>query len=289
MNEKIAVEMGAAAEALRLLARDRKQYTKQIAGMYVCNLVFRNLTMDDARLARAAYFYARHIDDALDGEHSGYPNLKTAPRELPINISELDKSRHPIARLGRYALRGLSDRQKPGDAPVEDMQRLIDSMVFDYERSQTGGTFKNEAALLDYFGDMARGTNLLLTGFRSRLREDTDLPHFAIGTGRVQSARDLRDDWVARIYNVPSDVLSDIYDDFEPGSCVPTYDVLVMSPGFEEWQADQLNQARAELLKSRDVAASIGKNDSGARVIALRAEQTLRYIPKIIEGLHAVA
>lgn len=285
MGEKLEVERLAASEALRLVRRDSRQYTKQIAGMYVSNLVFEGLTFDDARLARAAYFYVRHIDDALDGEHSGYPNSQATPEQLPVNLAELDSSKHPIAKLGRYAMKGLAQRQKPNDKPVEDMQRLVNSMAFDYERSQNGAVFSDKTDLQSYFSNMARGTNLMFMGFRSVLREDIDLPHFANGTGRVQSARDLREDWLTGIYNIPADALTDISPEYEPGYPLPTYGELIQLNGFVEWQIDQLHQAHTELTESKSIADDIGKSDAGARVIVLRAEQTLGYIPKIKEDL----
>jgi hypothetical protein len=254
-----------------------------VAGLYVANLVS-SISLDDARLARAAYFFARHIDDALDGEHGAYPNASAIPEQLPVAIDELDTSEHLVAPLGRYALKGLSQRQTEADEPANDLQRLIDSMVFDFNRANEG-TLIDESGMAAYFRDAMRGTNLMLIGFGSALREDTDIPDFAFGLGVIYSARDIFEDWYRGIINVPSGVLQSSLGHIERAAELPEIEELLHQEAFLDWQASQLDSATGNLTNVLELVATFGKEDAGARVVAMLAKQAQAYVPEIEASL----
>ena len=280
IGEKLQIEKLAAVEAARLFQRDRKTYLGMIAGLYGCSLLH-GVKSDDARLARATYFFARHIDDALDGEHVHYTNRTASPTELPLDITKLKSSSHPIVPLGNFAIKGLLHRQQDGDSPMSDLQRLVDSMVFDYQRSRTGTVFKDNNELESYFSHAMRASNIMLIGFRSQLREDTDFPTLANGLGRVYSARDLTEDWTRDVINIPQGPLDNIREDLSTISDWPTHKQLTESSLFCEWQTGQLDLARNELNTAHETAADYSHNDTGARVIALLTKRAMSYIPQI--------
>ncbi|MEI7689703.1 MAG: squalene/phytoene synthase family protein [Candidatus Saccharibacteria bacterium] len=277
-TEKWQVERAVFVETRRLLARDRKKYLGMVMGLYCCGFL-NGVTADDARVTRAGYFFARHIDDALDGENTDYDGGQALLNQLPLKVSELESSEHKIAPLGRYAMRGLIARQRAGDQPANDMQRLIDSMTLDYERSRSAKLFNNEDQLTKYYGDAMRGTNIMLIGFNSKLREDKDFNANGNGLGRVYSARDLQDDWERQMFNIPRDSLDDMGIDLTDENSMPTYEQLIKSDNFKTWQIDQLSLARQELNQTIEMANSIGKNDAGAIVVKSIATKALGYIP----------
>jgi hypothetical protein len=283
-KEVLQVEKLTASEAVRLLRRDSSTYTKLVIGLYACNSL-RGVSFDDARVARAAYFYARHIDDALDDENSNYENNAASPDQLPVEVDKLDSSDHRIAKLGLYAVKGLLARGMTGDEPNTDMQRLIDSMVFDYQRAQNGSQFTNETEVLEYFSDAMRGTNLMLIGFGSQIREDTDIPSFASGLGRIYSARDLAEDWSRGIYNIPRDALEVILGETPDPEILPPTDKLIGTQKFIEWQENQLSIAEAELCLATNTVEPLMTTDPGAKVITLLANQAQGYIPHIRQQL----
>lgn len=286
MNREILqVEKLAAQEAFRLLKRDHKTYTRLISGLYIAGIM-KGVGIDDARLARAGYFYARHIDDALDGENSTYPDKTASPEELPVEVIRLDESSHRIARLGRHAINGLVGRQRDGDSPVGDMQRLIDSMVFDYQRKRSADLLIDEDHMTSYFDDAMRGTNLMLIGFHSVLREDEDIPNFSRGLGRIYSARDFADDWSSGIINAPRDVLVHILGE-DVSSGLPGTEQMLGNGEFLDWQLDQLRIAETEISRSLSIVKPISGSDPGAKVINLIGNQALGYIPDIEQRLVA--
>lgn len=286
IGEKLQVERLAASEAARLMVRDRSTYAKLLVGLYAAPLM-RGVSFDDARLARASYFYARYIDDALDGENSRYPGQAATPDQLPVRVSELNNSPHKIATLGRYAISGLIARQRNGDDPIADMQRLVDSMVFDYQRTRDGLLFHDESQLEDYYSDAMRGTNLMLIGFHSELREDTDIPSYSHGLARVYTARDLAEDWGRGTINVPSDKLKGEFGVVDNANQAPSLLDLLGSDTFIEWQTTQLDGAARELNNTIELVSEINPEDIGSRVVTLLANQALGYIPRINEQLGA--
>ena len=59
----MSVEYLVAKEAMKLLARDPSKYIRGVSGLYLLS----SKGLELGRVARASYFFVRHVDDLLDG------------------------------------------------------------------------------------------------------------------------------------------------------------------------------------------------------------------------------
>ena len=59
----MGVETLAGREAFRLFRRSPEKYVRGVSGLYMLSLADSGI----GRLARASYFFIRHVDDVLDG------------------------------------------------------------------------------------------------------------------------------------------------------------------------------------------------------------------------------
>lgn len=247
MREKLGIELACFTELKALIARNPMKYRLLAAGLYLGSFM-PGIDGEDMRLARAAYFFARHIDDTIDEQilQNNTANI-TPETQLPRYMSQLEHSVHRIAPLGRYALSELTRRCEPDDDPTNDFQRLLDAMYFDADRSATHLVMPS-AALSQYYGNTMRATNLMLMGFRSRLRQDVHFPGFADAVGTVYSARDFSIDWPRGICNIPLEVLDSTY-----MSSASTLDAqtIMREPTIVAWQAEALDSARNTLMQTR--------------------------------------
>ncbi len=234
LTKSARIERIASGEARNLLQRDYKKYGKVVTGLYIGG------PLPTFSLARAAYFFARHIDDILDEQDVSDDSGLGQQYKLPRDLSSLLVSRHHIAQLGAYSLNELNQRKHAGDNPSDDMQRLLNAMYFDYHRAKEGRTL-TIAELDQYFNDTMRATNLMLIGVRSRYRQDADFPDFASAIGATYSARDMAIDWKRGICNIPSEVLSS---DFPSQPLALELQVVLDAPIVHEWYLEQLSNAK---------------------------------------------
>jgi phytoene/squalene synthetase len=277
MREKLSIEKTCLTELKALIARDPMKYGLLAAGLYLGPLM-PGIDREDMRLARAAYFFARHIDDSLDEQPPQHSGDRVIETQLPRYMSQLERSGHRIAPLGRYALSELARRREPDDDPTNDFQRLLDAMYFDADRSATHHAMSS-AALSQYYGNTMRATNLMLIGFRSRLRQDVHFPGFADAVGTVYSARDFSIDWPRGICNIPREVIGSIC-----MSSVSTLDAqtIMHEPAVAAWQAEALDSAQNTLMQTRKAIESFRGNDTGALIVDLFTLGALRTARAIV-------
>lgn len=231
------VEQIIASEARRFAGKDPTK-RKLVAGLYALSAVSPEL----GKVARASYFFIRHLDDLLDGEMTGVAN----PLEYTEHLREQIIQGRPgttrsIGRLASYALPVLEKRGHPTDNPRADFVQVIDAMVFDYHRRQTRQALSG-AELTDYYHHVLDpGANLMLMGFRSVIRVN-DLPSFSPNLGRLYSVRDIRKDWELGFINIPTEVLID-------GQLDPDmpFDILVRNQFAQDWFAAEIHEAGMQL------------------------------------------
>lgn len=189
-------------EAIRFIEKDRTKL-KLVLGMYALSLKDREL----GKVARASYFFARHLDDILDGERTfiGDPVEYALTHREQIETGVFDRS-SPLSRLAEYSIPILDKRAKHRDNPRGEFVRLIDAMVFDHDRRQARRTLTYNDLQSYYSNSLDPGLNLMLIGFESDIRA-ADIPAFSPNLGRLYSVRDLKKDWQLGIINIPDDVL----------------------------------------------------------------------------------
>jgi hypothetical protein len=264
------IEGIAAAEALRLVGRDRGKF-KLVLGLYA--LSFKEGEVGKA--TRAAYFFARHLDDVLDGDRNVTVDPIDYARSLQkqVAVNKFDNTLK-IGRLAQFALPIIEKVAQPADDPRGEMIRLIDALVFDYERRQQRRPL-SEHQLRTYYQDVLDpGLNILLTGLGSKIRM-CDVSEYSPNLGRLYSVRDLEDDWRSGIINVPSETLVDA-----KVSGWDSYDGMRGSVVVDEWVNREVHEAVTGLQETQQTISGHaerwprkilnGLADSAIKAVAIR-------------------
>lgn len=190
------------AEQLRVLGRDPGKYWAVISGFRIFRGFFKNrgLTL------QAAYYSLRFIDDAIDGDM-----YATDPKSFATDIREQIaegtwNEEQPISRLIGYAIHGLQ-RLAPEEDVRGEFLRVIDAMVSDVDRSKEKKVLTEEELDQYYWDAFAPGFNLFLiaAGSKMRIEEIRELPYIM---ARLNSLRDLHEDWPRGTINIPAEVLA---------------------------------------------------------------------------------
>jgi phytoene/squalene synthetase len=241
------VERTAAAEAVRLVRKDRSKL-KLTLGLYALTLKGREI----GKLSRASYFFARHLDDVLDGELDITDDPVDYARSLQgqVKSGQFDASSR-IARLVRYSLPILESKAIPEDNPRAEFSGLIDALIYDHDRRITRRTLRSEE-LEQYYGNVINpGINVLMMGFGSKLRSQ-DIPGYAPSLGRLYSVRDLEKDWDLGIINIPSAELT------QAGlTSHADYSLVSSSAAVRSWAINEVQDAGQELREIQQGLADI--------------------------------
>ena len=82
------------------------------------------------RLARATYFFIRHVDDVLDGGRNSTGDPLSYVLDMRSQIATGDfRGSPPIVDLAQYALVGLGGRAQKDDDPKQDILDAVNSDV----------------------------------------------------------------------------------------------------------------------------------------------------------------
>ncbi|MDB5184589.1 MAG: phosphoesterase [Candidatus Saccharibacteria bacterium] len=233
----IQTERVIASEALRFLRKDPSKVALTV-GLYA-------LTLRDAKAAktlRASYFFARHLDDLLDGELISPHQPDTYAEGL---IQQIATSKYDpdcrMARLIQYALPRLQAVALPEDNPKQEFITLINSLVFDYHRRQSRQTLPTSMLYSHYENTVNPSLNLLSTTLHGTLRAK-DIPTYATNLSRLYSIRDLSKDWHLGIVNIPEHVLGEA-----SLSTNAAFDQVVSNSVVRTWAQEELCAATDEL------------------------------------------
>lgn len=232
------VELRSGIEAGKLLLRNHGKYTNGVKGLYLLSFVDCEL----GQAARTSYFVLRQIDDLLDGERRDIPD----PLAYAFEVQEQIKSgnfnyRQPIAQMAERAVDLLEKRARLGDNPRDDFARAIDSIVFDFKRSQDRCALSGEELDKYYQRTFSPVINLMLIGLQSQLRS-RDIPELVSCQGRVYSIRDLRDDWTRGTINIPREVLQDA-----KLTSHSSFEAIRSSGTINNWFNHELSRSQQEL------------------------------------------
>lgn len=231
------VERIVASEARRFIQKDPSKL-KLVAGLYALS----GAGLELGKVARASYFFVRHLDDLLDGEIQGEADPIGFAEDLRDQITTRQFRASPrIGRLAAYALPALERRGRPDDNPAGDFIQVIDAMMFDHQRAKNRQTLTAEELKKYYYNVLDPGTNLMLIGFCSDLRI-RDIPSFSPNLGRLYSVRDIEKDWELGFVNIPSEILVDASLDR-----TASIGEMTRSPDIQAWFNDEVADASANL------------------------------------------
>lgn len=224
-------------EAKRFVDKDRSKL-KLTLGLYALTLKGREL----GKVARASYFFVRHLDDLLDGEL----DVGADPVEYATDLKEQVKTgafnaKWPISKLAAYSLPVLESKAKYGDDPRDEFVRVIDAMLFDHYRRHDRRVLNNSELRYYYQESLDPGLNLLLIGLGSNLRAK-DIPDFSPCLGRLYSLRDMQKDWQLGIINIPDNILRE-----GMLSQHATYQQVASSSFISEWAEREIVESIAGL------------------------------------------
>lgn len=235
----MGVETLAGKEALRLLRRNPEKYARGVSGLYMLSLADPGI----GRLARASYFFLRHVDDALDGGgvRISDPLFYVLSMRDQIATDEF-RDTPPIVNLAQYALVGFNERAQKDDDPKQDLLDVIDAIVFDYERSRSRQPLSTKELDGYYRRAFFPVVNLMLIGLGSKFRA-TDIPELSFCQGRVYTVRDLKEDWMQGIVNIPDEILS-------RGGLSPSspFQTIRGNDAVGTWFSSELSKSKPELL-----------------------------------------
>lgn len=196
-------EIVAAKEAVVLLKRDFNKYKRNVVGLYLLSAY----GLETGSTFRSAYYFVRHIDDVLDGDRYISSDPWGYVQDLRIQVETGNYAPGlSVATLAKDAISHLERQRKPSDDPRQDFLRSIDGIIFDYERSKERKVLTQDQLEDYYFRAFDPVVNLTLMILNSSLRSK-DIPVMSYGQGRIYSVRDLGNDWVRGIINIPEDVL----------------------------------------------------------------------------------
>lgn len=185
------IETLAGKEALRLFRRNPRKYFRGVAAPYLISLK----DCEVSRVGRAAYFFVRHVDDLLDGDLEISANPLDYALSLRAQIeSGIYSDKPEIIGLAKYAISALERKSRSGDNPRQEFLNVMDSIIFDYQRSRERRFLSFEELENYYQRAFFPVVNLMLIGLGSRFRA-SDIPELSFCQGRVYTVRDLEDDW----------------------------------------------------------------------------------------------
>ena len=226
------------AEQFRVLGRDPAKYLAVIS----CFRAFRGIDQNRGLTLQAAYYSLRFIDDAIDGDmYATDPKAFAQDIREQIASDELNEDQ-PISRLIKYAIDGLK-RMTPEDDIKGGFLTVIDAMVSDFDRAEERRVL-TKSELDQYYWDVfAPGYNffLIATGSRMRIQDISELP---CTQARLNSIRDLKEDWLRGIINIPAEILK--MAELTPDS---TIEEVEDNPIIQLWIQSECNRAKKDLKR----------------------------------------
>jgi phytoene/squalene synthetase len=236
-------------EAKRLLERDLKKYWKRVLGLYsigLMNLILeKEYKKDLGQITRLSYFFFRHIDDVLDGDFQIDENPKLYVHRIQTQIKTSEPNNNPIVNMGRHSLKLINNLSTPADQPEELFDLSIQTMLDDYDRSQTRTALNSEELDQYYYNTFAPILNLMFIGFQSKLRVSQDsLADLALCQGHIYTLRDLKDDWENGIINIPSEILI-----AQNISTNDSYQKVFTNQAVQQWIASEIHDQKIKVLQ----------------------------------------
>lgn len=200
----MSVEKICLCEAGHLVLRSPK-YWQLVFKVYVSSLT-RSLP---AKVFRAAYFFCRNIDDVLDGDRQISSDPEDYVQSILSGMENENGNEMPqILELYRFAVGHLVNMARTDENPEKYFRRVIkDAMLFDYERARQRRVLTREELEKYYNDTFTPVMDLALIIAGSSLRS-ADLPESVETQGHIYTIRDLEQDLVQGIINIPAEELA---------------------------------------------------------------------------------
>lgn len=203
-------------------------------------------------ILRAAYCFARYLDDVLDGDIA----IRKAPLTFVEHLmSEIKKTTGTMfdlsdyVTLGKYVYQNIDQYATNGVVPSRELDLLIEAMLFDRQRADRHILLSRQE-LDNHHLQTFRSALLVtlnITGARYRLEEVETL---ARAQGSFYSLRDLEKDLSTFINNIPEKAL------LQSGldeTCYWNYGELNRSDVIADWINDEYNRGLVQLTRLRKV------------------------------------
>jgi len=201
LNDYLEARKVVLQESMRVVGRDPKKYSKMVLGLWLMPLVIRG-----TEVAKDAYFFMRHIDDALDGDLDLKQNPLIYIEDIRKGVVNRNKSDNPVCILAERSLKILEKRKKEGDNPKKDFLDGIDGMVKDYKRMQTREVLLGNDLRQNHISSFGPHHNISLVGIGSNLRSK-DIETFSYCQGLAYGIQDFDTDWQRGLVNIPREIL----------------------------------------------------------------------------------
>lgn len=189
------------AEEGRILGRDFGKYWT----IFFSLRGYRALDSRRGLVTQAAYYSLRFIDDAIDGDmYATDPKAFAQDLGEQIRTSQWKKDQ-PVSGMIRYATEGLQEIDPQADVKGEFLT-VINAMAFDDDRAKEKKVLSRSDLKKYYWNTFAPGFNLFFigTGSKMKIQEIEELPY---AMARLNSVRDLREDWEHGLINIPGETL----------------------------------------------------------------------------------
>src|SRR3989304_7156399 len=247
----MGVEIENAKEAFRLARKETPKHVSLVLGVFALSCKKPEL----GKVARASYFFMRHMDDVLDGDSQ----VRSDPLSYALDVREQIEtgdfySEPSIATLAQYSIKTLSLRATSEDEPRKEFLRAMDSMIFDFERSRERRVLSEQELNSYYWETFSPVINILLIGLKSKFRA-ADIPALSVCQGRLYTIRDLLTDWQRGTINIPQTVL------YNSGlASDSTLKELTESEKLQGWFSEEAKRSQGELLTLQEQLRNCGED-----------------------------
>lgn len=225
-------------ESFRVVGKNRFKYLTTVTSLWGYRLA------DPVRglVAQAAYFSLRCIDDAIDGDM-----IATDPKAFAQGIrgqiiNDEWNEQEPVSQMIKFAIEGL-EVMAPEEDVRGDFLTVIDAMLFDHVRAQERTALSNEELGRYYWDTFAPPFNLFLIGTGSNVRIQ-ELPLLPNAMARLNSLRDLDEDWPRGIINIPQEIL-----EHAQLSSQVTIDEVKVNRVIQRWSRSERSKAKKDLRR----------------------------------------
>ena len=207
----------------REFVRRHRRYFLTCLLLYIPSLSFSRRKRRRARLMRATYALAQHVDDVLDLDRK----IEGDPEEYARNLitliglahNQVGKKYSAIEELTGYVARGLEelgreltkrDRtpEERENRPRGDLIALFERLIIDHRRLKKRAQLNAEQLKEQHHLTFYYSLNILLmlrdSGFRAG---DKPVPDLIQGFSWVSPVRDLREDLILGLINIPAEIL----------------------------------------------------------------------------------
>jgi hypothetical protein len=255
----IKIEYICFTELFLLVKRDVR-YLYLVVSMYSRSL----FAWNEARLLRAAYCLARHVDDVLDGDRNVRQDPVIYVRNIihQIEIETFDPL-DPISRLTAFIFTELENRYDTLNTVKNLLLELFSTMMTDYSRVHDRLLYPEKQLDDLLYKILACALDITLIISRADTRS-TDISDLIYAQVCLYTVRDLQPDLAKNIINIPENVMRAATGD---AVTLVDYQKLTQSQPVLEWRQKKFQQGVCFLDRFRATVKT--RHDPRAKMIVL--------------------